>query len=272
MQSSARRSGRRRYRSLFISDVHLGARACRAAALLDFLDGVDCERLYLLGDIVDGWRLRRRWFWPAAHAEVLERLLDLAREGVKVTYVPGNHDAFARRYCGLSAAGLAVREEAVHVAADGRRYLLAHGDAYDPGSHGSALARTVGDLAYRALMRLDGAARACAGRLGRPEASLAAWAKRRSVVALRVVAAFEAALAGEARRRGFDGVVCGHIHHPAARRIDGVAYVNCGDWVESFSCVAEGPDGALEVVRWRAPPATRVERRRSAASTPVWSA
>ena len=263
---------RRRCRSLFISDVHLGARACRAEALLAFLDGVACERLYLLGDIVDGWRLQRRWYWPAAHAEVLERLLDLAREGVQVTYVPGNHDGFARSYCGLSAAGFAIQEEAVHVAADGRRYLLAHGDAYDPGADGGPVAKAIGDLAYRGLMRLDGAWRAAARRLGLGEPSLAAWAKRRSTVAKRIVAEFEASLTAEARRRGFDGVVCGHIHSAAAHAVDGVAYVNCGDWVESLTAVAEAFDGSLSVVSWR-PAAVRSPRPTPhAAPAPAWSA
>ena len=242
---------RRRYRSLFISDVHLGARACRAEALLAFLDGVACEKLYLLGDIVDGWRLQRRWYWPAVHAEVLERLLDLARGGVEVVYVPGNHDAFARSYCGLNAAGVAIREEDVHVAADGRRYLLAHGDAYDPKRDAGVVSKIIGDLAYRGLMRLDGGWRAAASRLGFGERSLAAWAKRHSAVAKMVVNRFEASLASEARRRGFDGVICGHIHSAAARELDGVAYVNCGDWVESLTAVAEGFDGALGVLRWR---------------------
>ncbi len=265
-------AGRRRYRSLFISDVHLGAHACRAQALLSFLDGVECEQLYLLGDIVDGWRLQRRWFWPAAHAEVLERLLDLARDGVSVTYIPGNHDAFARSYCGLNAAGVAIVEEAAHMAADGRCYLLAHGDAYDPTARKGEIAQALGDLAYRALMRLDGVWRRAAHRLGRTDDSLAAWAKRRSAVARRVVDAFEAALAEEALRRGFDGVVCGHIHHPAARTIGGMAYVNCGDWVENLSCVGESADGVLDVVRWRTPQARRPEPRPAPVTAPAWSA
>ena len=242
---------RLRYRSIFISDIHLGARACRAEAILAFLDGVTCEKLYLLGDIVDGWRLQRRWYWPAAHAEVLERLLDLARDGVEVVYIPGNHDAFARGYCGLTAAGVTIREEDVHVAADGRRYLLAHGDAYDPKRNVGSVSKIIGDLTYRGLMRLDSGWRAAASRLGFGEPSLAAWAKRHSSVAKTVVRRFEASLAAEARRRGLDGVICGHIHSAAAYELDGVSYVNCGDWVESLTAVAEGFDGGLGVLRRR---------------------
>ena len=263
---------RRRYRSLFISDIHLGARACRAEALLAFLDGVSCERLYLLGDIVDGWRLQRRWYWPAAHAEVLERLLDLARDGVEVIYVPGNHDAFARSYCGLSAAGVAICEEAEHIAADGRRYLLVHGDAYDPKRDSGKLSKLIGDLAYRGLMRLDGAWRTSASRLGLGQPSLAAWAKRRSHLAKAVVGRFEAALAAEARRQGFDGVVCGHIHSAAARLVDGVAYVNCGDWVESLTAVAESSDGAFSLLHGRPVAAVSAPRRPMPAAVPAWSA
>ena len=265
---------RRRYRSLFISDVHLGARACRAQALLEFLDSVACERLYLLGDIVDGWRLQRRWYWPAAHAEVLERLLDLARDGVEVVYVPGNHDAFARSYCGLTAAGVMIREEAVHVGADGRRHLLVHGDAYDPKRDVGLISRIIGDFSYRGLMRLDGAWRAATSRLGFGEPSLAAWAKRHSHVAKAVVGRFEAALAAEARRQGFEGVICGHIHSPAHGVVDGVAYINCGDWVESLTAVAEGFDGTLSLLRERSstPQAVSMRPTRATAPTPAWSA
>ncbi len=260
----------RRYRSVFLSDVHLGARTCKAQAVLAFLDGIECERLYLLGDIVDGWRLQRRWFWPATHAAVIERILAMARSGVAVTYVPGNHDAFARSHDGFSAGGVSIVEEAEHLAADGRRYLLAHGDAYDPGAQRSTVTRWACDIAYRGLMRLDGAGRwACRG-LGLGEVSLAAQAKRHPLFGRRVVERFETALAAEARRRGFDGVICGHIHSAAARAIDGVAYVNCGDWVETCSAAAETPDGQLNLIRWQAD--MRVTRDRRAAAMGVGAA
>jgi UDP-2,3-diacylglucosamine pyrophosphatase LpxH len=263
---------RRRYRSVFLSDLHLGSPTCRADAVLDFLNGLEAERLYLLGDVVDGWRLRRRWFWPRSHAAVLDRLLQFARDGVAVTYVPGNHDAFARAWCGLSASGVRVEREGVHEAADGRRYLLAHGDAYDPEADRSWLARFAGDLVYRALMRLDRAWRWSRRRQGQTETSLAAWAKGRSALARRVVGAFEAELAAEAGRRGFDGVVCGHIHSAAARELDGVAYVNCGDWVESCSAAVETASGRLEVLRWSPRVQPRPQRAPVATPAPAWSA
>ncbi len=262
---------RRRYRSVFLSDVHLGARACRAEALLAFLDATECERLYLLGDIIDGWRLQRRWFWPATHAAVVDRILAMAKSGVEVIYVPGNHDGFARSHDGFSAQGATITTEAEYLAADGRRYLLAHGDAYDPGAQRGAVARWAGDVSYRGLMRLDGASRWVLSGLGLGEASLAAWAKRRSGLGRRVVARFEVALAAEARRRGFDGVVCGHIHSACARDIDGMAYINCGDWVETCSAVVETASGKLDVLHWRGDMRRR-ERRVEALDVPAWSA
>ena len=262
---------RRRYRSLFLSDIHLGARACRAEALLAFLDTTDCERLYLLGDIVDGWRLQRRWFWPATHAAVVDRFLAMAKSGVEVIYVPGNHDAFARSHDGFSAQGVSITREAEYLAADGRRYLLAHGDAYDPGLQKGAAAQWAADVGYRGLMRLDGANRWALSGLGLGDASLAAWAKRRSGLGQRVVARFEVALASEARRRGFDGVVCGHIHSAGARDIGGLAYLNCGDWVESCSAVVETAGGKLDVLRWRGDVRLR-ERCVEVLEVPAWSA
>ena len=260
---------RRRYRSVFISDVHLGARACRAEALLAFLDGLECERLYLLGDIVDGWRLQKRWFWPQTHAAVLDKLFALARAGVEVTYVPGNHDAFARGYCGPGPHGVSIVQESAHLAADGRRYLLAHGDAYDPSGEDGRIAGVLKDLTYRALLRTDRAWRAALRRLGRSEASLAAWLKARSGVARKVVLAYEASLAAEAKRRGFDGIVCGHIHSAANREVEGVAYVNCGDWVESCSVAVEAADGRMEVLRWPSTAQACARRQATRSLVPV---
>ncbi len=262
---------RRRYRSMFLSDIHLGARACRAEALLAFLDATECERLYLLGDIVDGWRLQRRWFWPRTHAAVVDLILAMARSGVEVIYVPGNHDAFARSHDGFSAQGVSITREAEYLAADGRRYLLAHGDAYDPGAQDGPVVRWAADVSYRGLMRLDGASRWAFSGFGLGAARLAAGAKRRSVLAQRVVARFEVALAAEALRRGFDGVICGHIHSAGARNIDGVAYINCGDWVENCSAVVETASGKLDVLHWRGDVRLR-ERCVGALDVPVWSA
>ena len=256
-------ASRRRYRAVFISDLHLGARGCQAERLSAFLAGLECDALYLVGDIVDGWRLSRRWRWPPSHDEVVARLLAMARSGVAVTYLPGNHDAFARAYAGRHLAGVTVAPEAVHVAADGRRYLVTHGDLYDGLDARPRWLTVLGDAAYRALMRLDGVVAAARQGLGLPYWSLAGWAKRGCKEAGGFVGAYERALAAEARRRGLDGVVCGHIHKAAARDIGGTAYVNDGDWVESCTAAVESADGRIEVVGWPTAPAALVAPRRA---------
>lgn len=253
----------RRHGAVFISDVHLGARACQAERLLAFLAGLQCERLYLVGDMVDGWRLADRWRWPPSHDAVVARLLELARSGVEVTYLPGNHDSFVRAYAGVHLAGVAVTPEAVHVAADGRRYLVTHGDLYDGLNRRPAWARGLGDAAYRGLMRLDGVLAGARRAAGRDYWSLAGWVKSRCKEATGFVAAFEAALAQEAQDRGLDGVICGHIHQARTREVDGIAYVNTGDWVESCTAAVEGPDGRIDVLQPLEPARAPLARRRA---------
>ena len=256
-------AARRSYRAVFISDIHLGARGCQAERLLAFLEGLDCATLYLVGDIVDGWRLSRRWRWPPSHDAVVARLLALARGGVRVVYLPGNHDAFARAYAGSHLAGVVVAPEAVHVAADGRRYLVTHGDLYDGLEARPRWMTALGDAAYRGLMRLDGAVGAARRGLGLGYWSLAGWVKGGCKEAGGFVERYEHALAAEARRRGLDGVVCGHIHKARARDIAGVAYVNDGDWVESCTAAAEGFDGRMEVLSLTGLPAALPASRRA---------
>ena len=259
----------RRYRAVFVSDLHLGAPACQAGRLLEFLRGAECDTLYLVGDIVDGWRLASSWRWPPSHDAVVRHVLGLAQRGTRVIYVPGNHDAFARGFYGEHHAGVQVAPEAVHEGRDGRRWLVVHGDLLEPTARRSRLQAVLGDLAYRAVMRADMACGGVRARLERPRWSLAGWLKGRAPAARRYVAAFEAAVAGEARRRGFDGVVCGHIHQAACREIDGVAYLNDGDWVESCTAAVETLDGAMELVRWEAPPARRAPRPAGLGARPM---
>lgn len=237
-------------RTVFLSDVHLGTRGCQAELLLDFIRSVDCAELYLIGDIVDGWRLKRGWFWPQAHNDVVQKWLRMARKGVRVTYVPGNHDAFARDFCGVHFGGIEVCRETVHVAANGRRYLIVHGDAFDGVVQHARWVAWLGDWAYVALIGLNTSANLVRRRLGFGYWSLAAFLKSKVKNALTYIDRYEAALADEARRRGLDGVICGHIHRAAFREIDGVAYVNDGDWVESCTAVVEHLDGRLELLDW----------------------
>ena len=239
-----------RYRSVFISDVHLGARGCQAELLLDFIRNIDCEALYLVGDIVDGWRLKGSWYWPQAHNDVVQKILRMARRGVRVTYLPGNHDEFARGFCGVHFGGVVVAREAVHEAADGKRYLVVHGDAFDGVVNRPKWLAKLGDWSYRALLHLNTAWNRMRGRLGLGYWSFAAFLKSRVKKATRFIDEFEAALAGEARRRGLDGVICGHIHKAQSRIIGGVAYINDGDWVESCTAAVELADGRIKVVQW----------------------
>ena len=242
----------RRYRTVFLSDVHLGTKGCRADFLADFLRAVECERLYLVGDIVDGWRLKKSWFWDAEHDEVIRLVLRMARHGTEVTYIPGNHDEMFRDWLGLEVAGVRLARDAVHVAADGRRLLVIHGDEFDGVIRYAKFLAHLGDGAYDLALTVNRVFNAARRRLGYPYWSLSQWLKRQVKEAVKTIDRFEAALAGEARARGLQGVVCGHIHHAEMRDIGGIAYMNDGDWVESCTALVEHADGRFELLDWAA--------------------
>ncbi|HWP17955.1 MAG TPA: UDP-2,3-diacylglucosamine diphosphatase [Burkholderiaceae bacterium] len=237
-------------RTVFISDVHLGTPGCQAEALLHFLRSVQCERLYLVGDIVDGWQLRRSWYWPQAHNDVVQKLLRKARKGTRVIFVPGNHDEFARRYVDHTFGGIEVAEDCVHETADGRRLWVTHGDLFDGVIQCARWLAYVGDTLYEFTLKLNRYLNSLRARLGLPYWSLSRYLKFKVKRAVSYVSDFEAAVAREARRRGVDGVVCGHIHHAELREIDGILYANDGDWVESLTALVEHHDGRLEIVDW----------------------
>jgi len=241
---------RRRYRTVFLSDIHLGTRGCRADFLLDFLKRTDCERLFLVGDVVDGWRLRKSWYWTEEFDEVVRQILAMARRGVEVTYIPGNHDEMFRDWLGLEVAGIKLEREAVHEAADGRRYLVIHGDEFDGVIRYARFLAYLGDWAYDWALTINRVFNAVRRRLGYPYWSLSQWLKRQVKEAVKAIDRFEVALANEARRRGLDGVVCGHIHHAEMRSVQGIAYMNDGDWVESCTALVEHADGRFELVDW----------------------
>ena len=245
--------GRRRYRSVFLSDLHLGTPGCQAGPLLDFLKSHPSDHLYLVGDIVDGWQLRRRWYWPQSHNDVVQKLLRRARKGCRVVFVPGNHDEFARQFAGHHFGGIAVVEEAVHVTAAGRQLWIVHGDYFDGVIRCAKWLAHVGDTLYEFTLRLNRHLNSLRARLGLPYWSLSAYLKHKVKKALNYVTDFERAVAHEARRRGHQGVVCGHIHRAEMRWIDGVLYCNDGDWVESRTALVEHFDGRLELVQWQAP-------------------
>ena len=240
----------RRYRAVFISDIHLGTRGCQAELLLDFIRGLECEQLYLVGDIIDGWRLKSGWYWPQAHNDVVQKILRMGRKGVQVTYIPGNHDEFARAYCGVHFGGVVVAQEAVHETADGRRLLIVHGDAYDGVVGYAKWLALLGDWAYAIVLQLNTWFNRARRRLGFGYWSLSAYLKGKVKNAVQFVADFEAAVLDEARRRGLDGVVCGHIHNAALRAEGGLLYANDGDWVESCTALVEHPDGRFEILEW----------------------
>ncbi len=238
------------YRAIFISDLHLGTPGCQAEALLSFLKHNSSDFLYLIGDIVDGWQLKRRWHWPQAHNDVIQKLLRRARKGTRVVYVPGNHDEFARQFVNHQFGGVELLEEAEHTLADGRRLWLTHGDYFDAVVQYAKWLAHVGDNLYELTLRLNRYVAKIRSYLGLPYWSLSAYLKHKVKSALNYVTAFEDALAQEAKRRGFQGVVCGHIHRAQIREIDGVLYCNDGDWVESRSSMIENFDGSLELLFW----------------------
>ena len=248
--SSEDEDGPSRYRAVFISDVHLGTPGCQAPALLDFLKHHPSDVLYLVGDIIDGWQLRRRWYWPQAHNDVVQKLLRRARKGCRVVFVPGNHDAFARQFDAHHFGGIVVEKEAVHTTADGRRLWVLHGDDFDAVVQHARWLALVGDVAYEWSLRMNRHLNNWRARVGLPYWSLSQYLKHKVKRALNYVTAFEDAVAKRAKHHGFDGVVCGHIHRAEMRDIDGVTYVNDGDWVESLTAVVEHMDGRMEIIDW----------------------
>jgi len=240
----------RHFRALFISDVHLGTRGCQADRLLDFLRHHDADTIYLVGDIVDGWQLRSTWYWPSAHNDVVQKLLRKARKGARLIYIPGNHDEFLRDFYGTHFGGVEVVANALHVAADGRRYHVTHGDNFDLVVRHARWLALLGDHAYRLALILNATFNGIRRQLGLPYWSLSQWLKLKVKNAVNYIGAFEQTLAIEASRHAAAGVICGHIHHAAIHEFDGVRYINCGDWVESCSAVVEHPDGHFEIVSW----------------------
>ena len=238
------------HRAIFISDVHLGSRASRAQDLLDFLRGHDADVIYLVGDIVDFWSLKRGTYWPQLHNDVVQKLLRKARKGTRIVLVPGNHDEALRAYCGASFGAIDILSETTHETADGRRLLITHGDNFDGVVQYGRWLGYLGDQSYELALWSNGLLNRCRRQLGLGYWSLSSHIKTRIKKAMRYIETFEETLAEDAQRRGYDGVVCGHIHHAAERRIGAMHYLNCGDWVESCTALVETRDGKFELIRW----------------------
>jgi len=239
-----------RTRSIFISDVHLGFKGCQAQYLLDFLRRVECDTVYLIGDIIDLWALSRSFYWPQAHNDVIRTLLGKAKHGTRVVYVPGNHDRVFRDHDGLVMGNVEIRREAVHQTADGRRFLVLHGDEFDSIVRASPWLESLGSHAYSMALTANRYVNAVRQRLGYPYWSLAAFMKHKVKNAVQYITGFEKALAAAARERGLDGVICGHIHRAEITEIDGMTYCNDGDWVESCTALVEDFSGRLSLLRW----------------------
>ena len=231
--------------------MHLGTRGCQAKLLLDFLRATESEFLFLVGDIVDGWRLERVWHWPAAHNDVIQAFLKKAQEGTQVTYIPGNHDETFREHVGRQFGRIQIAANAIHVLADGRRFLVLHGDEFDLVTNYARWLAILGDYAYRSALTLNVWFNYARRKLGFGYWSLSAFLKYKVKNAVGFIGDYEKVVADEARRTGVQGVVCGHIHHPQLRDLGGITYCNDGDWVESCTALVEHMDGRLELLRWR---------------------
>lgn len=244
----------KKYRSIFISDLHLGTPGCKADYLLDFLKYTESENLYLVGDIIDGWRLKRSWYWPQSHNDVVQKILRKARKGTNVVFVPGNHDAFIRPYVEHDFGDIQVHDEIVHETAEGKKLLVLHGDEFDVVVKYAKWLAVLGDGAYNIALKTNDYFNWFRAKFGFGYWSLSAYLKFKVKNAVQFIADFETALADVARQRKVDGVICGHIHHPEIRDIDGILYCNDGDWVESCSALVEHMDGRLEVIFWMGEP------------------
>jgi UDP-2,3-diacylglucosamine pyrophosphatase LpxH len=240
--------GEKHFRAIFISDIHLGTPGCQAEALLEFLRTHSSDTLYLVGDIIDGWQLRRRWYWPQAHNDVIQKLLRRARKGCRVVFVPGNHDEFARGFIGHSFGGIEVVKETVHTTVAGQKLWVIHGDHFDGVIQLAKWLAYTGDYLYELTLKLNRHLNHLRAKLGLGYWSLSAYLKLKVKKAVNFISDFEVAVASQAAKHGFQGVVCGHIHHAEIRDINGVLYCNDGDWVESLTAMVEHMDGRLEIL------------------------
>ena len=240
----------KKYRAVFISDVHLGFSGANVSFLLDFLHSIECEHLYLVGDIVDIWQLKKRPSWPQAHNDVVRTILGKAKYDTKIIYVPGNHDEMLRAYADHTFGNISIVKEAIHTKADGKRLLVTHGDQFDAAVVSSRWLGMLGGSAYSALLKLNTWVNAIRKLTGRPYWSLAKYLKHKVKNVVQAISNYEHAVVESARRHGVDGVVCGHIHRPEINQFDEITYCNCGDWVESCTAIVENGDGSLEIVEW----------------------
>ena len=239
-----------KYKSIFISDVHLGTRGSKAEILLDFLKDAECDNLFLVGDIFDGWRLKNNWYWPQAHSTVIQKILRMSRKGTKIVYVPGNHDEFMREFVGHQFGDITLTDEYLYRASNGREYIVVHGDKFDLVTMNMKWLSHVGDWAYTSLLNINTILHWIRTYLRLPYWSLSKWAKKQVKEAVNFIGNYESSLAHYARIKHVDGIICGHIHSAALDVIEDVEYMNCGDWVESCTALVETMDGEFQLIHW----------------------
>jgi len=239
-----------KYRAIFLSDIHLGFKGCQADFLLDFLYRTDCEFLYLVGDIFDGWEMKKKSYWPASHQAVVNEILKKAAKGTRIIYTPGNHDESARHYCGHSFDNIEINDTAIHTTADNRKLLVLHGDQFDSVVKYSPFLSKVGSSMYTHLLFMNRIINAARRLIGLPYWSLAAHLKHKVKNVVSYIGKFEEAVVESARLEQVQGVVCGHIHHAEMTMFEDILYCNTGDWVESCTAMVEGHNGQLEILKW----------------------
>ena len=238
------------YKTIWISDVHLGTKGSSAALLLDFLKEHESQRLFLVGDIIDGWRIKKKFYWEQSHSDFIQKILRKARKGTEVIYIPGNHDEAAREYVGLSFENISIHQNFVHTTVDGKRLMVMHGDEFDLVINHHRWVAYIGDFLYENLIRLNRLNSWYRNWRGLPHWSLSAYAKHNVKRAVNFIGNFEQTITEFGKANGYDGIVCGHIHHAEIKNIDGFIYANDGDWVESCTALVEHFDGRLEIIRY----------------------
>jgi len=248
---------RNHHRSIWISDVHLGTSSAKAEQLCDFLKYNSCDTLYLVGDIIDGWRMKSRAYWPQQHINVVRRILSSAKRGTKVVYITGNHDEFLRRYSGMSFGNIHLVDEYIHHSPTGKKFWVVHGDAFDALVFNKKWLAIIGDIAYDSLLKFNTWLNRARNALGLRQWSLSYYLKNKVRNAFSIISNYETTLTHECKQRALDGVVCGHIHYPDVKKINGIQYANCGDWVESCSALTEDKQGQLNIIKWGKPEQSR---------------
>ena len=243
------RPGRTHYRTIWLSDIHLGSKGCQADQLLSFLKTHSCDTLYLVGDIIDGWKLKSKVYWPQSHSNVIRRFLTMAKRGTRIVFITGNHDEFLRNYSGRRYGNIELLDEACHYTADNKKLLILHGDQFDDAKGAYGRLSSLGAIAYDELVELNTHYNRLRARFGLDNWAVPGFVKNTAKTAF--ISEYEQWIAGTAKQRGFDGVVCGHIHNVENRMINSVQYLNCGDWVESCTALVESRSGDISIINWQ---------------------